>query len=648
MDALEASFASHPMHAYFNPAANNTSLVFNRLKGRHVVAAKPIPAGTAVFTMEPYAAVVKDAFVPQICIACFRAAATMFCCSKCQHARFCSKKCQNAGGSVHTLECAAIKRLQETKFEGETAALRLVIRIAFLQQQERILAKQKEEKDEDPTVVALKKKAAASNESEKTKLVWKPKPGQSWADAASLITHSDRYTDSAKAEMKLLLNRIQQNVIADEEIWRAMSLDQTLDLLLAIQCNAHHIADDSKNAVGLGLFIPAAYLNHSCKPNCAWWFDEQGRMVMQSLRRIAANEEITYSYIDVYNSRSERHQMLQKVFMVDVCQCDKCTRTTESKSEDAFVRMMICGSCGTNPMLDSKPATAAGSSAGVPISKAWPILKLDKLNNGDMFCPGCSRKYTHDELESLLRGQHRLCQRGMLMSQSGDFADAIECIEEKVLYPTRRGAEAEGKTALPWPHPYHAGLFNAYLLLSSIADGAPKTAVSLEDRLRYVSYALECLAAQSLMNHPEAGKILLMRGQILAAMHRAQKEEEEFGADADAKKKDVFDVVPLVRVASNATASSSSSAAAGPAPLNLAAAAFAAFDEAYKVLSICYGSTHPIAKVAKLAREPFESAAPKGAFADADAAPALAASSSAASADAAPADAKKDKQRKKK
>lgn len=70
MDALGENFSSHPMHAYFTPQSNGTTLVFNRAKGRHVLAARAIPTGVAVFRMESYAAVVKDPYVSMFCHHC--------------------------------------------------------------------------------------------------------------------------------------------------------------------------------------------------------------------------------------------------------------------------------------------------------------------------------------------------------------------------------------------------------------------------------------------------------------------------------------------------------------------------------------------------------------------------------------------------
>ncbi len=86
---------------------------FDEKKGRHVVAARPIPAGEAVLRQDPYAAVVKDAYVHAFCIRCFQTAPSLFCCSGCNHARFCSIKCRDAIAGVHNLECAALKRMPE-------------------------------------------------------------------------------------------------------------------------------------------------------------------------------------------------------------------------------------------------------------------------------------------------------------------------------------------------------------------------------------------------------------------------------------------------------------------------------------------------------------------------------------------------------
>lgn len=515
----------------------------------------------------------------------------MFQCSGCKHARFCSARCQKAMAGVHMLECGALTRLPLLAMEGESAPLRMLIRIAYLQQQERVAARLKEKK-------AAGASGAASSSSGKDaapaqpKLVWMAKPGQSFADAASLISHEEDYDGPTKATLLLAINQLQHKVIADDDIWREMSMHSSLKILLAIQCNAHHITDSGKNKIGLGLFIPAAYLNHSCRPNCAYFFDDQGRMVMQSIRPIAAGDELTYQYIDPYQSRADRARTLKQVFFIDQCQCDRCTKTQERGSEDALMRAMVCSACAANPLLDSKPADAApvGEPAAAPATATggaskWPVLRLDKSNSGNMTCPSCSKAYKAADIAELVHNVGLLSERATLMLQSGDVADALAFLEERVLYVSRPPA------VHPFMHPYHAALFNVYLLLLSISQSS-RAQVPATATLRYASYVIECLAAQQLDVHPEAAEAHRIRGNALAELDN-ERRAKGAAAHQEAGEGELTEVVPLVRK------DGAAAAAAAPAPLHLASAAWESYSRAFAVLQSCYGADHPQTKAVR-------------------------------------------------
>jgi hypothetical protein len=58
-----------------------------------------------------------------------------------------------------------------------------------------------------------------------------------------------------------------------------------------LACNVFEIVGDGWEAVGLGLYLAAARLNHSCVPNCAAVF--AGRtLLVHTLRPVAADEEV--------------------------------------------------------------------------------------------------------------------------------------------------------------------------------------------------------------------------------------------------------------------------------------------------------------------------------------------------------------------
>lgn len=96
--------------------------------------------------------------------------------------------------------------------------------------------------------------------------------------------------------------------------------------LFAIQCNAHRIVSENI-PIGLGLFPLTSMMNHSCSPNCAQYFIiEPGkpvRLIMRAIRAIAEGEELTYSYVALYEPTNLRQTKLQAAYGFN-CTCERC------------------------------------------------------------------------------------------------------------------------------------------------------------------------------------------------------------------------------------------------------------------------------------------------------------------------------------
>lgn len=624
--ALEASFPAHPMHSYFTPEGNGTKFVFNRRQGRFVVAARPIPSGTPIFRMQPYGSVVTDAFVHAFCHRCLQTSERMFVCQSCGHARFCSTKCRDAMADIHTRECAALKRLQSTKMEGESAAIRLMIRICYQYQQEKSLE-----------AAAANAAAAATSKLAKAKALkqYQPAPGMTFADSWALISHAESYDPSQKTSILLLINQLQQKVIQDDNLWKSteIDIDTCMRILLQIQCNAHHITDANKDRIGLGLYIPACYHNHSCKPNCRYYFDEGKTMVMQSIRRISEGEEITYSYVDLYQSRADRHQILKSVYFVDECLCEKCS-VDEKQSSDILMRSFVCSSCGANPLRRWREANNSGGGEAQPASMPLAVLELDHSNGAS--CPSCKKSYKSSALSGMVDDTRLLMERAVLMSQSGDTADAIDFLASRVLYP-----EAASTSGQPFFHPYHASMFNTYLLLLNfyVAASKPIPAIHLAKAI------LECMHAQQMNAHPEYADTLKTIGDMWALLNkqRVEKDEnenekekaKEQNEDKEAKKEqNILRTAPLIpkqiasenadaaaagiaamsvskestsSSASSSVASSSSSSSSTFTSLDPVDEAYLSYSSALSIRLNCYGRTHPrtreVAHLAQLYKE---------------------------------------------
>ena len=71
----------------------------------------------------------------------------------------------------------------------------------------------------------------------------------------------------------------------------------------------------------------ARYINHSCAPNCEA-VEEEGRIFIETLRKIAPGEELTYDYNLVLE---ERHTPAMKKMHECLCGARRCRKTLLGK-----------------------------------------------------------------------------------------------------------------------------------------------------------------------------------------------------------------------------------------------------------------------------------------------------------------------------
>ncbi|KAI0355860.1 SET domain-containing protein [Trametes cingulata] len=106
-----------------------------------------------------------------------------------------------------------------------------------------------------------------------------------------------------------------------------------------------------------GIFLLAARLNHSCRPNVARSWDEGAQqMTFRALRDIAEGEELCMNYVDVLGTKAQRVEELKNAFGFD-CVCEACAldpeELLESDRRRAAIRRLFeeVGVCGNEPTL---------------------------------------------------------------------------------------------------------------------------------------------------------------------------------------------------------------------------------------------------------------------------------------------------------
>jgi hypothetical protein len=97
------------------------------------------------------------------------------------------------------------------------------------------------------------------------------------------------------------------------------SEDAIARLICALACNVHTIVDVEQHPIGIGCFPRAAMFNHSCRPNCVQSFNGR-RLVLRSLRKINAGEELTISYTELLSTLGQRRAELSGNYHFDLLQ----------------------------------------------------------------------------------------------------------------------------------------------------------------------------------------------------------------------------------------------------------------------------------------------------------------------------------------
>ncbi|KAF1963127.1 SET domain-containing protein [Byssothecium circinans] len=82
----------------------------------------------------------------------------------------------------------------------------------------------------------------------------------------------------------------------------------------------------------IGLFPKIARINHSCRPNAAYyWSEKLGQRIIYASREIAEGEEISDSYISLLAGREERRKKLERYGFT--CTCAACSQTALGLAE---------------------------------------------------------------------------------------------------------------------------------------------------------------------------------------------------------------------------------------------------------------------------------------------------------------------------
>jgi hypothetical protein len=125
---------------------------------------------------------------------------------------------------------------------------------------------------------------------------------------------------------------------------------ETMDVLgLIFRTNAYNTGEK------FGLFPKIARINHSCRPNTSYYWNENfNKRVVYATRKIKAGEEFSVSYISLLLTQKDRQKQLDRYGFK--CQCEACAQERAAQETSNYRRTTISNAFAHfEPKLHLKP-----------------------------------------------------------------------------------------------------------------------------------------------------------------------------------------------------------------------------------------------------------------------------------------------------
>lgn len=132
------------------------------------------------------------------------------------------------------------------------------------------------------------------------------------------------------------------------------------------------MTDGTFATLGTCLSTSAALLNHSCNPNCIFVFSGPS-LSIRSLRPIAADSELTISYVDITAPSHQRQEGLRPMYYFD-CMCEYCTSKITCGQPDDPAAMKSRLTSATIRDLEAEGKRLEALAEGIPPKEKSGLL----------------------------------------------------------------------------------------------------------------------------------------------------------------------------------------------------------------------------------------------------------------------------------
>ncbi|KAK3085450.1 hypothetical protein FSP39_003553 [Pinctada imbricata] len=262
--------------------------------------------GAVIQKFKPFVTVLSNENHGSYCESCFLKRTSLKSCTACKTIKYCGVQCQRREWNIHKLEC---KCLKNTAPNVPLPSVRMMLRL---------IIKEKLDCEDDQGDYGI----------------WR----RGFAD---LMSHSDDIkTDSKRCEQ---LTQIMFTLSSlTKGVMELPSAQHILEIFGKMLTNSFTICNGEIQSLGVGLYLGASWIDHSCDPNAVIVF-EGNTLVLRAVKaiQILSTRDISVSYIDLLPTTKDRKDALREQYYFE-CTCSHCSNC------DIMDQKKLCIKCQDN------------------------------------------------------------------------------------------------------------------------------------------------------------------------------------------------------------------------------------------------------------------------------------------------------------
>ncbi|XP_011163274.2 histone-lysine N-methyltransferase SMYD3 isoform X1 [Solenopsis invicta] len=248
-----------------------------------------VKKGTTIMTAKPFVFVLRSMYRTTRCDNCFKSG-KMLKCSGCSYVHYCNRNCQKESWPIHKVECARLKKIPlDLWLDDARMMARIIIKL---------------------------NQGGADEVGYYTE--------KNYKKFEDLVSHySEIIVDIERKAHFAMIYRILYQLL-DETLMPNTS--ELISIYGKMCTNRFTITDNCLNNIGIGLYLGASVIDHSCKPNAIVIF-EGTTIVVKTLTDLPSLDwsQIKISYTNLLETKKDIREKLYSSYYF-WCDCERCKK----------------------------------------------------------------------------------------------------------------------------------------------------------------------------------------------------------------------------------------------------------------------------------------------------------------------------------